>query len=153
VSNPTVGEFGLPTPPPQNKNNNTKWIAAAIVAGLGLFGFMVQSSNNSEPVVQDRVVNTSPAPAPKYNSQSRAESLYIDAVHEYYPKTRYASDADLLELGYGACEIFDAGVTAEEYAYIIVKEFSNDADARELAATVAGAAIATLCTEHQWMLD
>jgi hypothetical protein len=157
MSNPSVGEFTMSTPPPP-KNNNIKWIAGAIVVGLGFFGYVVQSGNNAQPtVVQDKVVST-PAPAPKpapkpLSSKAISELAFVNALHQAYPNSRYAEDYELLDLGYEACKVFDAGVTVDQYALFFAKEFANDRQGQLLAASVGGAAIAALCPKHSWMLD
>ena len=156
MSNPSVGEFKLPDDPTPKKNNNTKWIAGAIVVGLGLFGYMVQTDNNSysQLAAGDTVTSTPSKPQESPDlSVNIAEDVYLMAVHEGYPASRYASDRDLLQLGYDACDLFSSGITTEEYAYFVVTEFPYDEDAQMLAAAVAGAAIGALCTEHSWMFD
>lgn len=155
MSNPNVGEFSMAvTPEPPKKNNNAKWIAAGIVAGLGLFGFMVQSSNNAMPDMPSQSISDSPTPTPKPQAKpDYAEDVYILSIHDAYPSSQYVSDRELLQLGYDVCSLFDAGVTAEEYAYLILEEFPYDTDAQELAAVVGGAAIGALCPQHGWMLD
>ena len=157
MSNPSVGEFKLPdNVEPPKKNNNTKWIAAAIVAGMGLFGYLVQTDNNSYNQVAsgDTVTSTPVKPAtPPKSSAAMAEEVYLLTVHTGYPASKYASDRDLIELGYDACALFDSGVTVDEYAYFVAQEFLYDEDAQMLAASVAGAALGALCPEHSWMLD
>lgn len=148
-----VGEVEGQTPPPQ-KNNNVKWIAAGIVVGLGFFGYIVQSGNNSAPIA-DTVVNTTPAPQPEpeVSYEDIAEEVFVDAVKSEVSYMRNASDADILDLGYQVCDIFASGVTVDEYVYLVLEEFPYDEDAQQLAAVIAGAAVATLCPEHSWMMN
>lgn len=155
MSNPTIGEFKLPENPEQPKNNNNiKWIAGAIVVGLGFFGYVVQTENNSQPT-SSSVQQTTPAPVskPKPAPAINYEDVYLKVVRDNYPNASFASDGDLLDLGYEACSVFDEGVTLDEYAAFFAIEFAYDEDAQLLAAVVGGAAVGSLCQEHSWMFD
>lgn len=158
MSNPTIGEFKLPDNPQPPKNNNIKWIAGAIVVGLGFFGYVVQGENNSQPTPVEQSApkpdtSYSDTPEPEVSYDDITEEVFIDAVQSEVPYMKNAADYEILDLGYQVCEIFASGVTADEYAYLVVEEFPYDEDAQMLAAVIAGAAVATLCPEHGWMLD
>jgi hypothetical protein len=154
MQNPMVGEVeGQSTPP--KKNNNTLIIAIAIVIGLGFFGYVVQSGNNSEPVLRDAIVDTTPAPAPEpeVSYEELAEQVFVDVIREEYPESYDVSDRELLEVGYSACEVLDSGVTLDEFLYMLVEEYYYDDYIREFSGAIIGTALGSLCPEHAWMLD
>lgn len=63
------------------------------------------------------------------------------------------SDADLIDLGYTACEVFADGYTLDEFVYelVISGEFETK-DEQTFIGLVIGAAVRDLCPEYMYLM-
>lgn len=64
------------------------------------------------------------------------------------------TDAALIELGWGVCDVLDTGYTVEDIVYELVGSGTVATDAEiEFAGTLIAAAILDLCPEYSWQVD
>lgn len=122
-----------------------KFLIVLFVALLGLTACSTTSSNSPEPT-----------PTPTYEAPALTdEELYLEAMRsENNYIIEYTSDRDLLDLGWGICEVFDYGYTLDEILNEIVlkMDLETDADYEFVGVTLAYS-VMYLCPEHLDKVD
>ena len=139
--------------------NKTKTGVAACLAATALLLTACGTGSGTGTVT---VTATAPAPAPSavpvpeptVDSGSGKDAMFVAVLrskgNSYIDA---ATDEKLIELGRSACDVFDSGTTVREYAMYFVREYPDNETMRDLAAYLAGAAIATYCPEYQYQID
>lgn len=93
-----------------------------------------------EPSDPPVVVDPAP-PAPEVNE----EELYLEMVRAMSPELYGASDADLLDLAYGSCDVLRNGGTFEDLGYLVV---SQPEPAQPALINAIGVGVGVLCPEE-----
>lgn len=122
-----------------------KVLIILFIALLGLTACSTTTSNSPEP-----------KPTPTYEAPAMTdEDYYLETLRELDNYIiNYTSDSDLLELGYGVCEVLDYGYTVDEIITELVynMDLTTDDDYEFVGATI-GASVAWLCPEYLDQVD
>lgn len=115
-----------------------KRFIAVIFVALLISGCGTTKVNTTQPVVTQS----------QGSDSSINEQAFVLAITNEYPELA-GHDAQLIELGHGACELIDSGATLDDFTGI-----ANDAgfDVGTYG-FIVGAAISAFCPENQSFID
>lgn len=136
--------------------NNKKIMLGVGAVALAVLAFFVGNSSNNDsstPAPKPQPTNTwTPEPeVPSYSSEE--EFLY--AVNSMDNSViAYTSDSDLLNMGWGVCDVLDEGYTLDDIANELIynSDLSTETEFEAVGIIMAGA-VSYLCPEYEYMIS
>lgn len=123
-----------------------KSVKVAAVLAASLFVLSACGSSDAAPTV------TVTEEMPTY--ESTPEQNYLDSLRATGNQFALSSsDADLINVGYQACEVLDSGYTLDELVTELVMSGNyTTTEETEFVGMTIGAAIREFCPHHSWQV-
>jgi hypothetical protein len=124
-------------------------VLAVVAFVLGGSGSSTDSSSNPQPT-NTYTPNEQPT-VPSYSSEDSFLAAVNGAGNSIVLTT---SDSDLLNMGWGVCDVLDEGYTLDDIANELIynSDLSTEEEFEAVGVIMAGA-VSYLCPEYQYMID